>query len=148
MPTNDIQQSFPGLQATSFRVTSPPDTAYNCVAWAVEDPARWWDPADEHGYYWPTGVRRELSLTNLIAALATMGFEECENAALELGFQKAAIYSDHGWPTHVARQLASGAWTSKLGVSEDIEHATLEGLEGAIYGRVVRVLKRRVAKQG
>jgi len=148
MPTDDIERSFPGLQATSFRITSPPDAAYNCVAWAVEDVARWWDPADEHGYYWPTGVQRQLSLTNLVAALAMMGFEECENAALESGFQKAAIYSDtHGWPAHVARQLSSGAWTSKLGVSEDIEHATLEGLEGTIYGKVVRVLKRRFAPQ-
>jgi hypothetical protein len=50
MPTDDIQQTFPGLEAASFRITSPPDAAYNCVAWAVEDAARWWDPADEHGY--------------------------------------------------------------------------------------------------
>ena len=109
MPTDDIEQSFPGLRATSFRRTSPPDVAYNCVAWAVQDTDRWWDPADEHGYYWPSAVRRELSLANLIAALSTVGFDECENAAPEAGFQKVAIYSDsHGWPTHVARQLASG----------------------------------------
>jgi len=94
---------------------SPPDAAYNCVAWAVEDTDRWWDPADEHGYYWPSGVRRELSLSNLIAALSTVGFDECENGAPEAAFQKVAIYSDtHGWPTHVARQLASGTWSSKL----------------------------------
>jgi hypothetical protein len=43
--------------------------------------------------------------------------------------------------------LASGTWSSKLGVSEDIEHATLEGLEGVIYGKVVRILKRRFAIQ-
>src|SRR5262249_25761442 len=102
---------------------------------------------DEHGYYWPTGVRQELSLQNLIAALATVGFAECETATLEPGLQKLAIYSDaHGWPTHVARQLASGSWTSKLGVSEDIEHATPQGLQGAIYGRVVRILKRRITR--
>ena len=59
-----------------------------------------------------------------------------------------ALYGDAGGaPTHVARQLPSGAWTSKLGDWEDIEHQTLASLEerpGAApaYGKVARILKR------
>ncbi len=43
---------------------------------------------------------------------------------------------------HVARQLKEGMWTSKLGPDEDIEHNTLDALEGELYGAVTQVLKR------
>jgi hypothetical protein len=45
--------------------------------------------------------------------------------------------------THAARQLPSGAWTSKLGDWEDIEHNALSGLESSFYGRVSIILKRQ-----
>lgn len=64
---------------------------------------------------------------------------------MEIGFEKIAIYgSDHG-PTHASRQLADGKWTSKLGDADDIEHETLEALEGAIYGSVVHIMKRSIS---
>lgn len=61
--------------------------------------------------------------------------------------QADLIVSHRGEPTHAARQLPSGAWTSKLGEWEDIEHDTLEALEGSegrgeAYGRVALILKR------
>lgn len=37
-------------------------------------------------------------------------------------------------PTHMARQLANGMWTSKLGGNEDITHFTLDALES--YGPI------------
>jgi hypothetical protein len=46
-------------------------------------------------------------------------------------------------PTHAARQLRSGAWTSKLGISEDVEHE-LRALEGEIYGVVALILTRPI----
>jgi hypothetical protein len=46
-----------------------------------------------------------------------------------------------GKPTHVAGQLVTGRWTSKLGESEDIEHG-LRDLEGDVYGVVVLVMQR------
>jgi hypothetical protein len=46
-----------------------------------------------------------------------------------------------GTPTHAARQLPDGTWTSKLGISEDIQHA-LDDLAGAVYRAVVQILKR------
>jgi hypothetical protein len=143
MAADDIVQSFPGLRDAGYRVTSPESGEYNCVAWATGDVEHWWDPTPGGGYYWPEQVPRTLSLPNLISALAAVGFEETDSLDLEPGHEKAALYADdHGWPTHVARQLPSGAWTSKLGVGEDIEHTTVQALEGSIYGKVVRVLRR------
>ena len=46
-------------------------------------------------------------------------------------------------PTHAAKQLPNGRWTSKLGRSQDVEH-TLEGLEGSAYGRARLVMRRPV----
>ena len=71
-----------------------------------------------------------------------MGYEPCERGDLEPGFEKVAIFADDEGPTHAARQLDNGRWTSKLGSMEDIEHA-LEGLAGSEYGRVVRYLRRQ-----
>ena len=36
--------AFPGLETTTFRVTSPPDPNYNCIAWAAGRVAEWWWP--------------------------------------------------------------------------------------------------------
>jgi hypothetical protein len=47
-----------------------------------------------------------------------------------------------GIPTHMARQLPSGGWTSKLGEAWDIEHQTVQGVEGTSYGRVGQYLKK------
>jgi hypothetical protein len=49
-----------------------------------------------------------------------------------------------GVPTHAARLLPSGLWTSKLGEWEDIEHDLL-ALEGDVYGTVALLLKRPCA---
>jgi hypothetical protein len=43
--------------------------------------------------------------------------------------------------------MASGRWTSKLGLLEDIEHAQHNALEGAEYGIVGVVMKREIAEQ-
>jgi hypothetical protein len=61
---------------------------------------------------------------------------------LEIEYEKIAIYEGADGPEHVARQKASGLWTSKMGKGVDIEH-TLEGLEGDFYGKVVKVMKRK-----
>jgi hypothetical protein len=77
-----------------------------------------------------------------ISAFSRMGYEPCEKVSVESGLEKVAIYrGSDGRPTHMARQLESGAWTSKLGKLEDIEH-TLEGLEGSDYGSVAVFMKR------
>ena len=82
-------------------------------------------------------------MDSFIRAYALQGYSVCASADYEEGFEKIAIYADsQGKPTHAARQLSTGHWTSKLGGLEDIEHFTLEGLNGAEYGAVALVMKR------
>jgi hypothetical protein len=138
---------FPKLHPGSFQITSPPDPIYNCIAWAAEDPNEWWWPlANPSEGHWPGGVPRERTLNAFRAAFATLGYTETLGEELEVGFQKIALFADaSGIPTHAARQLMNGRWTSKLGQAEDIEH-DLHDLEGDIYGMVVVIMKRPTAR--
>jgi hypothetical protein len=144
MPGADLERSFPGLQGGGYRITSPATAVYNCAAWAAGETRRWWDPSSEDGYYWPTNAPAEQSVAAFVAAFGALGYEPCADASLEPGMEKLAVYAEaHGWPTHVARQLPTGDWTSKLGASEDIYHSTPQALEGVLYGKVVQYLCRR-----
>lgn len=136
-----IEEIFPNLTSTGYKVLRPADPSFNCVAWAAGIDDDWWWP-DTHGFCdWPTGAPREKTISAFVRAFATLGFEECDHADTEDGFEKIAIYAIGDLPTHVARQVETGAWTSKLGNEELIEHA-LKGLEGDTYGRVVVFMKR------
>lgn len=139
---NHIQESFPGLRESEFHVTSPADTGYNCIAWAAGEVLRWWEPDPFDQYYWPDGAARSGTLDAFVQAFTTIGYERCESEQLEEHYEKAALFVDAaGSPTHAARQLRSGRWTSKLGQHVDIEH-DLRDLEGEKYGKVAVFLKR------
>ena len=58
----------------------------------------------------------------MTAAFATAGFASCADGVLEEGIEKVALYGIEDTFMHAARQLPNGRWTSKLGVSYDIEH--------------------------
>lgn len=137
-----IEDLFPLLNGAEFIRTSDQDAKYNCVAWAAGRSNEWWDIAP--GYCWPDGVPRDCSLENIVKVFQGLGFNNCDSDALEQGFEKVAIYGDEYMWTHVARQLATGKWTSKIGSMEDIEHDALAGLCGDEYGKVMRVLKRKL----
>lgn len=138
---NEINRSFPALEGSGYQITSPQSSEYNCVAWGAGDATRWWWP-DVFGIgYWPAGVPRKETISAFVQAFQTLGFEECEGAEVEPGFEKIAFFSAGGRPKHVARQLGDGLLTSKLGTHFDIEHP-LNGLEGALYGVVAKVMKR------
>jgi hypothetical protein len=115
--TDDLlERLFPALKEAGFEVTSPRDTGYNCVAWAAGDTTRWWWPAEFPFAYWPAGVERKETLTSFIHAFATLGYEYASSGEHESEFEKVAIFASRdGVPTHVARQLGDGSWTSKLG---------------------------------
>ena len=73
----------------------------------------------------------------------TLGYVPCPDGSLERGYEKVALFTDlQGKPTHAARQLPNGSWTSKLGTYEDISHG-IYGLEGSQYGDVAQYLKRQ-----
>ena len=92
--------------------------------------------------FWPDNVSREVTLEAFIEAFGLLGYSPCANGDYEDGFEKVAVFlnSEKG-PEHMARQLDSGKWTSKLGRFEDIEH-DLAGVEGKEYGKVAQFLKR------
>lgn len=92
--------------------------------------------------YWPENVPREENLDSFCELLQTRGFESCEEPELEANCDKIALYAKGQHPTHAARQLASGKWTSKLGPLEDIEHE-LEDLVGDCYGTVAVIFRKK-----
>lgn len=141
-PKTAIRNYFPKLGHGDFDVTSPPDIRYNCIAWAAGRSDRYWWPAA--GYYWPPGLPLDITLQNFLDAFATEGYVQCESPDVEPGIDKIAIYSQLGRPTHAARQLPDGTWTSKLGPQWDIAHKNLVGLEGVAYGKPAVILCREV----
>ena len=139
-----IEQDFPGLRGTGYQVTSPQDDKYNCIAWAANDTTVWWwpdEPDNSDSPFWPPGVTRAETLEAFTEAFTTLGYRVCGDVQLELRFEKIALFAVGGVPTHAARQLANGRWTSKLGPMEDIEHV-LADLTGVRYGTVVQLMKR------
>lgn len=136
--------SFPFLEQGTYRVTSAATPTYNCIACAAGEDFRWWWPTPGL-YYWPKAAPLEETVESFALAFQSLGYEKCDNADLEQGRDKVAIYAgDDNVPTHMARQLPNGKWTSKLGSDIDIEHMTPHEVEGPLYGRVVRFLKRQI----
>jgi len=142
MPTEPwYLTDFPGLRAGCVE-TSPFDTDYNCIGWAATaGKDEWWWPDAADQYVWPAGVPRAVTVPAFVAALRTLGYEPCADGSHEPLMEKVALFARDGVPTHAARQLPDGLWTSKLGPDEDISHP-LDGLAGDKYGTVVRILGR------
>lgn len=132
---------FPALRASGFEVTSPATPAYNCIAWAAGENGRWWWP-NPFGY-WPDGVPVEETVEAFVLAYRTLGYEPCADGELEAGYEKVAIFSLNGKPTHAARQLPDGKWTSKLGMQVDLSHG-LGALNGPQYGEPTSFVRRKL----
>lgn len=143
MLDDEMRDTFPNL-GDDYRPTSTPTRAYNCIAWAAGDNSRWWEPPlPGTWHFWPSAASQGYGINDLRSAYEAVGFEVCEEAAVERDVDKVALYGDHaGLYKHAARQLANGRWTSKLGEGEDIEHASPHELESDEYGTVVGFMKR------
>src|SRR3990172_1867508 len=142
MSRQEIEASFPSLRNSDYSITSPATGEYNCIAWASGDTRAWWWPDPMNLYYWPPTIPRENTLEAFIKAYELLGYGICKDGNYEEGFEKIAIYvAGDRKPTHAARQLSSGRWTSKLGKLEDIEHTTLNGLCSPRYGTVAVFMK-------
>ncbi len=140
-----LRSAFPALGG-DFLITSPQTEDYNCIGWAAEDDSSWWWPSKDS--FWPQDAPFEVTVDAFVTAFGTMGYQVCTGAELEPGIQKVALYMKEGMPTHMARQLESGAWTSKLGQSYDIQHQEVKSVEGASYGDAVVFMKRALTTQG
>lgn len=151
-----LARKFPGITESNFDVTSPVDYDYNCIAWALgnRDFVCWPKPelVDGNplgGYFWPYTAPLEESLEAFVKAFRLFGYEPCESELHEPGYEKVAIYVEGGRvPTHAARQLDNGRWSSKLGPSHDVEHDSLELLTGKDYGLVGLIMRRPLQQPG
>lgn len=149
-----LERGFPKLALAGYEKTSEstrdfstPGT-YNCIAWAAQDIHHgfWWPEPDS---YWPHWIVKENTVPCFIKTFRTLGYTLCKDSKKRLLFHKVVLYAIHisrqkvaapsslsdlvDWqPTHMARQLADGLWTSKCGRDEDITHFTLDALES--YG--------------
>ncbi len=142
MRAPELEADFPGLRAAAYEITSPHDPKYNCIAFAVGDLSHFWYDANVRGYYWPPDEPSADTLEGWLRVFAIHGYADTDDDSLEPLFEKVAIYAGSEGPEHVARQKASGLWTSKMGKGRDIDHTTLAALEGEFYGRVVKIMKR------
>lgn len=139
-----FNKTFPNLKEDRFSVTSPSTPSYNCIAWAAGDMTTWWWPDPQSQYFWPDYAPRECTLNAFIIAFNGIHYVPCESGDFEKGFEKIAIYSDKmKTPTHAARQLDNGSWTSKLGRCNDISHDVI-GVSGSTYGQIAVFMKRPV----
>jgi hypothetical protein len=123
----DLYAHLPHLRESEHRPTSQPADEYNCVAWVERDMEHWWAP----GYHWPPGLPTpdgDRDLHCYIACFERWGFEVCEGPDLEEGYLRIALYALGDSFHHVAKQLPSGAWSSKIGVAHDLKHEKLEAL--------------------
>lgn len=141
----DLYAQYPRLRASGHRITSPFDDEYNCVAWIERAFTSWVEP----GIQWPPGVPTPLGSSDLdcyIALFRLWGFEDAESPDLEPGFLKIAIYANGQEFEHVAKQLPSGAWSSKGGNLCDFRHEQLEALNNCGVMKnatVVKYMRRR-----
>ena len=140
-----MRQRFPLADDGSWEQTSEATDAYNCAAWAVEvTDGNWWPEPDSTEYYWPQGIVRDGSVEAFVAGYSTLGYEVCADGEREDGFGKLVLYATStGSPQHVARQLADGRWSSKLGDEEDIVHAEPSSLSASRYGNPRLFMRRR-----
>ena len=130
--------AFPGLGGdTDFKITSPQNTNYNCIAWAYHFQDRWMWPGGTgtktiDGFkFWPDGIDDTEDVSAFIEAFKQKGYEQCETGDFETGYRKIALYVKKGTTqcTHAARQLNNGKWTSKLGRENDIQHGSPYAIE-------------------
>src|ERR1700732_2591303 len=140
----DLNSKFPQLVTTGYLRTSCPTIDYNCIAWAMSDNKHWWEPDQDGLFVWPDTLQRSYALFAFVNLFKHHGYQKCSNDVLEAGYDKIAIYTISRQFKHVARQLADGKWTSKLGCCDDITH-TLDGLKGGTYGLPTIFMKKAIS---
>ncbi len=133
---------FPNSSIEPFEVTSPYTPEYNCIAWAFSDNTKWYWPDPSNIYYWPDNVPREINIDAFIKLFQSIDYVVCDNNDLEDKYDKIVIFADNSnIPTHAARQLDNGYWTSKLGRDIDVQH-TIKSIEEGAYGMAKIFMKR------
>ncbi|MCK4830265.1 hypothetical protein KA005_81860 [bacterium] len=137
-----LEKTFPRLKSKKYKISSPEDPTYNCIAWSLGDNQRWWEPDPMGDYYWPPEISRSYSLDSYKAIYLKRGFTIDSDHDIEHDLSKIALFAKNDLPTHASKKTSSRNWSSKLGSSIDIEHE-LEGLIGEAYGIVKIIFKKK-----
>ncbi|WP_324752100.1 DUF7689 domain-containing protein [Roseovarius sp. Pro17] len=134
---------FPNIQPSAL-ITSPQTEVYNCIAYAAGDMTRWWWPDAMGMCYWPPGAMRLSTLPAFQIAYETLGFQLCADDSFVEGVEKIAIFHLHNEPTHAAKLIDQGTWSSKLGKSYDISHSKtcLDDISANGYGEIAYFMQR------
>lgn len=144
LKTADQQRSFPRL-GDNYEVMAPATVTYNCIGWSIGNSRSW---------VWPRSAGQPVTLSDFDALYRYYGFYRI--AGLDFtkqpGLEKVVLFAlrkEDGAtdPTHAARQLADGSWSSKLGSLPLIRHIKPEDVGGPTYGEPYAVYVRPV-KQG
>jgi len=163
MPKQAIINTFPKLALDPFfRISSPYNINYNCIAWAgLRNDEFWWpevvpyDYLDGVKYNWPFKISHNDNLQFFVELFSNLGYiEESNNIENEQpNYRKIALFIKAGSNiserfsskcTHAARQMKNGFWASKLGRFQDIEHSNPYDLEGDTYGILAIILKKKL----
>lgn len=141
-----LEIKLPKIKDAGYRVTSPETINYNCIAWTIGRDDIWIWPHPR--FFWPENIRLDNKLSSFVEFYQEFGYDVCNYDKLEADYEKIAIYvnPDDNGVTHVAKQMKSGKWTSKLGPYKDIEHNTLDSLVGRDFGIVATIMKRKKKK--
>jgi hypothetical protein len=152
----EFDRAFPQLAArTDWRIKSPWDDSYQCIAWAACRTDHVWWPWDHPRFYWPPGYHRfpvysPVPVDAFVEVFEQeFGYQQCGSRNFEFGYQKVAIFANALGATHMSRQRFFGrGWLSKAGCMEDIVHCDLTDVQGHMaaaantYGEVAQVMKR------
>jgi len=143
----ELEKFFPKLRSGNYEICSKATGRYNCVAFVNGDERHWWEPGTYGSrFYWPPNISQRDNLEAWVELFEKQGYELTNNHDIESGVEKVALYVSFKdmLPSHVARSDGR-IWKSKLGKGQDIEHVSLDVLEGEQqheYGIVERVLKK------
>ena len=142
MAAVSIPSHFPNSASDPFEQTSPIDYYYNCIAWAYGSNKKWYWPSGKPEHFWPPDIPLQETVDAFIKLYESIEYEVCPDGELEKDYEKVAIFTKDGIPTHAARQLSDGKWTSKLGQQIDVSHSIFSIINGT-YGDVEVYMKRR-----
>jgi hypothetical protein len=145
LTSSELEAKWQKLGSGNYKKASDATARYNCMAFANDNERKWWQAGLYGGrYYWPPYIPD--TLEGWVKIFTEQNYELTSNREIEAGFEKIAIYVDLGdmLPSHVAKSDGR-IWKSKLGRFQDIEHSSLDLLEGdqrSEYGIVERILRR------
>jgi hypothetical protein len=136
----DQRNGFPRL-GEEFEVLAPASVTYNCIGWSVGNNSTW---------VWPTDSTRKAQLVDFDTLYRSYGFYRARGISFKRrpGYEKILLYAirrEDGSikPTHAARQMPDGSWSSKLGSLPLIRHLHPNDVSGPTYGQPFAIYIRR-----